>query len=124
MVTPDVQSELEAHRVIAISGRRQFAADIEKRLGNGSVALRVRNLQVALVVIQSGIGIGPQYRFVGDNEVNLVRVLAAEPEIEMDIWLTALPELKGKCTHSRLVRLSRLHFRSAEKSVCLVHHMN
>ena len=91
---PRRQSELEAHRVIAISGRRQFAADVERRLGNGNIALRVRNLQVALVAIQSGIGIGPRYRFIGDNEINLVRVLEDETEIEMDIWLTALPELK------------------------------
>ena len=91
---PRRQSELEAHRVIAISGRRQFAADVERRLGNGNIALRVRNLQVALVAIQSGIGIGPLYRFIGDNEINLVRVLEDETEIEMDIWLTALPELK------------------------------
>ncbi len=90
---PSSRAELESHRVIAISGRRQFAADVEKRLGTGNTALRVRNLQIALVAIQAGIGIGPLYRFVGDNEINLARVLTEEPEIEMGIWLTALPEL-------------------------------
>lgn len=90
---PRKQSELGSHRVVAISGRRQFAADIETRLGDGNIVLRVRNIQVALVAIQAGIGIGPLYRFVGDDEVNLARVLEDEPEIEMDVWLTVLPDV-------------------------------
>ena len=90
---PGSRSELDTHRVIAISGRRQFAADVEARLGKGNTALRVRNLQVALGAIRAGIGIGPAYRFVGDNDSDLVPVLSQEPDIEMDIWLTALPEL-------------------------------
>lgn len=90
---PKRQSDLHSHRLIAMSGRRKFAADVEARIGRGNVVLRVRNLQVAYAAIRGGIGIGPMYHYIGDRENDLVRVLEDEPDITMDIWLTALPEL-------------------------------
>jgi DNA-binding transcriptional LysR family regulator len=86
-------SELASHRVIAIAGRRQFAARIDRIVGTENTVFRVRNVQAVLTAVRAGIGMGPLYAYLGEEEPDLIRVLADEPVFEMGIWLAALPDL-------------------------------
>jgi len=90
---PRRKDELAAHRVISIAGRRQFAAEIDGIVGTDGTVLRVRNVQAVLGAVEAGIGLGPVFNYLGEERADLVRVLADEPVVEMEMWLTAPPDL-------------------------------
>lgn len=91
---PQSRADLADHRTIAIEGGRKFAADVETVTGQGKTALRLRNMLGVMRAIKAGMGIGPVQRFHAQQQTDLVQVLEKEPMIEMEIWLTAHPEVK------------------------------
>lgn len=91
---PQTASDLSEHRTIAIEGSRKFASEVEAVTKNGKTALRLRNVLGVMRAIKADLGIGPVYCFHAAQQSDLVRVLEKEPLIEMEIWLTAHPELK------------------------------
>lgn len=90
---PDTRADLARHRVIGIEGQRQFAGEVDAILGTDRTVLRLRNLQDVRSVVHEGLGIGPMLCFDGNAQPDLVQVLAKEPLIEKEIWLTAQPEI-------------------------------
>lgn len=90
---PKNVAELAMHRTIAIEGSRKFASDVDAITRNGKTVLRLRNVLGVMRAIKAGLGIGPVYSFHAASQLDLVRVLEDEPPIEMEIWLTAHPEL-------------------------------
>ncbi|WP_171126057.1 MULTISPECIES: LysR family transcriptional regulator [unclassified Ruegeria] len=91
---PKSADDLKGHRTIAIEGSRKFASDVDEVTRNGTTALRLRNVLGVMRAIKAGLGIGPVYCFHAERQHDLVRVLEKEPPIEMEIWLTAHPELR------------------------------
>lgn len=90
---PQTLSELADHRTIAIEGARKFASHVEEVTRHGRTGLRLRNVLGVMRAIKADLGIGPIYFFQAHDQTDLVRVLEKEPLIEMEIWLTAHPEL-------------------------------
>jgi DNA-binding transcriptional LysR family regulator len=90
---PSTLSDLAGHKTIAIIGSRKFASDVESITNRGRIVLRVRNVSGVLSAISFGIGIGPLYCFKAAQHTNLKQVLAEEPTMNMEIWLTAHPEI-------------------------------
>ncbi|MCV6594103.1 MAG: LysR family transcriptional regulator [Silicimonas sp.] len=91
---PESLADLADHRMIAIEGSRKFASDVDAITRHGRTALKLRNVLGVMRAIKAGLGIGPVYCFHGNAQNDLVRVLEKEPEIEMEIWLAAHPELQ------------------------------
>jgi DNA-binding transcriptional LysR family regulator len=91
--SPQTVDDLSEHRTIAIEGGRKFAKDVDAITRHGKTALRVRNVLGVMRAIKANLGIGPVYCFHAQQQHDLVRVLEKEPLLEMEIWLTAHPEL-------------------------------
>lgn len=91
---PRTIADLAEHRTIAIEGARRFASEVEAVTRNGNTALRLRNVLGVMRAIKASLGIGPVYCFHAEQQNDLVRVLEDVPLIEMEVWLTAHPELQ------------------------------
>ncbi|MEO3413156.1 LysR family transcriptional regulator [Roseovarius sp. CAU 1744] len=91
---PRTIADLAEHRTIAIEGARRFASEVEAVTRNGNTALRLRNVLGVMRAIKASLGIGPVYCFHAEQQNDLVRVLEDVPMIEMEVWLTAHPELQ------------------------------
>ncbi|WP_170754362.1 LysR family transcriptional regulator [Ruegeria lacuscaerulensis] len=90
---PQTIADLSDHRTIAIEGSRRFASEVDAVTRHGNTALRLRNVLGVIRAVRANLGIGPIYSFHAARHHDLVRVLEKEPLIEMEIWLTAHPEL-------------------------------
>jgi DNA-binding transcriptional LysR family regulator len=97
------------HRGVGLRGNTPTSDWLYWLFGLERMIFLSNSLLSVRTAVLSGLGIGPVFRYLGDGDPRLRRVLTAETAMEKEIWLTTLPELHSnariRVTYDFLARL-------------------
>lgn len=93
---PNAENQLSEHRIIessgALSGVTQ--AELLRKIGaNAKTVLHTDSIMTQLQAARDGFGIAPLAHYVGASR-GLVRILAGEFDVNLDLWLLTHQDLK------------------------------
>lgn len=92
---PETKAEATSHYACGLLGITPTSLMTNDLFPDNRHVFRSNSMLSLCEAVSEGIGIGPVLSFLGNDKPNLVRVLQDEVFLEKEIWLTAIPEMRG-----------------------------
>ncbi len=92
---PRRPADLGQHYGVGLLGATPTALWLKDCFGDARIVFWSNTLLALRGAVRAGIGIGPVFRFLGDQDARLVQVLPKMPGIEKEVWLTCTEEMRG-----------------------------
>jgi DNA-binding transcriptional LysR family regulator len=92
---PRAADDLRRHHGIGLMGGTPTALWLREIFGDTRIVFWSNTLLALRGAVRAGIGIGPVFCFLGDQDAGLVPILPASAFVNKEVWLTCTEEMRG-----------------------------
>lgn len=92
---PNTTEDLQHHHGIGLMGTTPTAIWLREIFGESRIVFWSNTLLALRGAVRAGIGIGPVFCFLGDQDAALVPILPASAAVTKEVWLTCTEEMRG-----------------------------